>query len=127
MLYFIVVIAISSVVVYGAGIAHGPKEYGQSHLTYMDALFLCTSAMSTTGMFCSRRPDVARLKKYRSQLCESWGPFWLPTSSIMHPDDTWKYPFCIRLGRAYTANTIPQENGRCCQAFAYYATPRAGY
>jgi hypothetical protein len=50
MLYFIIVIAISSVIVYGAGIAHGPKEYGKEHLTYMDALFLCTSAMSTTGM-----------------------------------------------------------------------------
>ncbi|KAH3920480.1 hypothetical protein HBI56_070630 [Parastagonospora nodorum] len=50
MLYFIIVIAISSVIVYGAGIAHGPKEYGKAHLTYMDALFLCTSAMSTTGL-----------------------------------------------------------------------------
>lgn len=49
MLYFIVIIAISSVVVYGAGIAHGPKQYGQDHLTYVDSLFLCTSAMSTTG------------------------------------------------------------------------------
>lgn len=49
MLYFIVVIAISSVIVYGAGIAHGPKEYRDDHLTYMDALFLCTSAMTTTG------------------------------------------------------------------------------
>jgi hypothetical protein len=51
MLYFIIVIAISSVVVYGAGIARGPpREYRDDHLTYMDALFLCTSAMTTTGM-----------------------------------------------------------------------------
>jgi hypothetical protein len=50
MLYFIIVIAISSVILYGAGIAHGPKEYEKSHLTYVDALFLCTSAMTTTGM-----------------------------------------------------------------------------
>jgi hypothetical protein len=50
MLYFIIVIAISSVILYGAGIAHGPKEYRNGHLTYTDALFLCTSAMTTTGM-----------------------------------------------------------------------------
>ncbi|KAF2822454.1 potassium transport protein 1 [Ophiobolus disseminans] len=50
MLYFIVVIAISSVIIYGVGILHGPKEYRDDHLTYMDALFLCTSAMTTTGL-----------------------------------------------------------------------------
>ena len=49
MLYFVVVIAISSVIVYGVGIARGPKEYGGDHITYMDALFMCTSAMTTTG------------------------------------------------------------------------------
>ncbi|KAH8723811.1 potassium transport protein-like protein 1 [Phaeosphaeriaceae sp. PMI808] len=49
MLYFIIVIAISSVIMYGAGIAQGPKEYTDDHVTYMDALFLCTSAMTTTG------------------------------------------------------------------------------
>jgi hypothetical protein len=49
MLYFIVVIAISSVIVYGVGVTHGPKEYRNDHLTYMNALFLCTSAMTTTG------------------------------------------------------------------------------
>lgn len=50
MLYFIVVIAISSIIVYGAGIKQGPKgRYGDAHLTYVDALFLCTSAMTTTG------------------------------------------------------------------------------
>jgi hypothetical protein len=49
MLYFIVVIAISSVILYGVGIARGPKEYAGDHLTYIDALFLATSAMTTTG------------------------------------------------------------------------------
>ncbi|KAF2029479.1 potassium transport protein-like protein 1 [Setomelanomma holmii] len=50
MLYFIVVIAISSVILYGVGIARGPKDYRDDHLTYVDALFLCTSAMTTTGL-----------------------------------------------------------------------------
>tara|TARA_R110002003_G_scaffold140_3_gene12775 strand:- start:11077 stop:13305 length:2229 start_codon:yes stop_codon:yes gene_type:complete len=50
MLYFIIVIIISSVILYGVGIARGPKEYRDDHLTYIDALFLCTSAMTTTGM-----------------------------------------------------------------------------
>jgi hypothetical protein len=54
MLYFIAVIAVSSVIVYGAGIASGPKEYGFAHLTYIDALFLCTSAMTTTGRIYTR-------------------------------------------------------------------------
>jgi hypothetical protein len=49
MLYFIVVIAISSVIVYGQGLADGPEEVGGAHLTYTDALFLCCSAMTTTG------------------------------------------------------------------------------
>lgn len=53
MLYFVAVIAISSVVVYGQGIANGPKEIGGAHLTYMDALFLCCSAMTTTGTWIS--------------------------------------------------------------------------
>lgn len=51
MLYFIVVIAISSVIVYGQGIADGPEEIGGAHLTFTNALFLCCSAMTTTGMF----------------------------------------------------------------------------
>ncbi|KAI4687990.1 uncharacterized protein J4E84_004918 [Alternaria hordeiaustralica] len=50
MLYFVVVIAISSVIVYGQGLADGPREYGDAHVTYTDALFLCTSAMTTTGL-----------------------------------------------------------------------------
>ena len=50
MLYFILVIAISSVIVYGEGVKNGPKEYSGSHMSYMDALFLTCSAMTTTGM-----------------------------------------------------------------------------
>ncbi|KAJ4339648.1 hypothetical protein N0V87_003089 [Didymella glomerata] len=50
MLYFIVVIAISSAIVYGEGVRNGPKEYRDSHLSYMDALFLTCSAMTTTGL-----------------------------------------------------------------------------
>lgn len=49
MLYFIVVIAISSVILYGEGLANGPKEVRDSHLSYMDALFMSCSAMTTTG------------------------------------------------------------------------------
>lgn len=50
MLYFIIVIAISSVILYGEGVRNGPKDgYYDSHLSYMDALFLACSAMTTTG------------------------------------------------------------------------------
>ncbi|KAL5426825.1 hypothetical protein PMIN04_001761 [Paraphaeosphaeria minitans] len=51
MLYFIAVIAISSVIVYGEGVKNGPKDgYYDSHVSYMDALFLTCSAMTTTGL-----------------------------------------------------------------------------
>ncbi|OAL57355.1 potassium transport protein-like protein 1 [Pyrenochaeta sp. DS3sAY3a] len=59
MLYFIGVIAISSVIVYGQGLANGPKEVGGAHLTYMDALFLCCSAMTTTGLNTVNLGDVS--------------------------------------------------------------------
>jgi hypothetical protein len=49
MLYFIIVIAVSSVIVYGEGVKNGPKELRDSHLSYMNALFLTCSAMTTTG------------------------------------------------------------------------------
>ncbi|KAI1516445.1 Potassium transport protein [Pyrenophora tritici-repentis] len=50
MLYFVVVIGISSVIVYGQGLANGPEEVGGAHLTFTNALFLCCSAMTTTGL-----------------------------------------------------------------------------
>jgi len=50
MLYFIIVIVVSSVIVYGEGVKNGPKEFRDSHLSYMDALFLTCSAMTTTGL-----------------------------------------------------------------------------
>ncbi|KAF1948879.1 potassium transport protein 1 [Byssothecium circinans] len=50
MLYFVVCIAISSVIVYGDGIAEGKGSQSHARLSYIDALFLCCSAMTTTGL-----------------------------------------------------------------------------
>lgn len=50
MSYFLVVIAISSVIMYGEGLANDKDEIGGTKLRYIDALFLCTSAMTTTGL-----------------------------------------------------------------------------
>ncbi|GME24217.1 Cation transporter [Neofusicoccum parvum] len=50
MLYFIVVILIASVIVYGEGLANDSKQISGSPLRYIDALFLCCSAMTTTGL-----------------------------------------------------------------------------
>jgi len=50
MLYFIVVILISSVIVYGEGLANASTQDDGSKLQYIDALFLCCSAMTTTGL-----------------------------------------------------------------------------
>ena len=50
MLYFIVVIFISSVIVYGEGLRDASSEVNGTKLRYIDALFLCCSAMTTTGL-----------------------------------------------------------------------------
>ncbi len=50
MLYFILGILISSVIVYGEGLANGPTDINGTKLRYIDALFLCCSAMTTTGL-----------------------------------------------------------------------------
>ncbi|KAH9862760.1 hypothetical protein J1614_010853 [Plenodomus biglobosus] len=63
MLYFVVVIAISSVIVYGQGRANGPKEVGNEHLTYMNALFLTCSAMTTTGLNPVNLGDLSRFQQ----------------------------------------------------------------
>ena len=52
MLYFIMMSLLASVIVYGEGIAnndHGVYGASRTKLRYIDALFLCTSAMTTTG------------------------------------------------------------------------------
>ena len=51
MLYFILCIALSSVIVFGAGLEHSTSG---ARLSYIDALFLCCSAMTTTGALCPR-------------------------------------------------------------------------
>ena len=53
--YFIIVIAITSVIFYGEGLANAQGEIGGNNLRYIDALFLCTSAMTTTGEIWKRR------------------------------------------------------------------------
>jgi hypothetical protein len=55
-LYFIVVILLCSVIVYGEGLANDPDEIGGSRLRYVDALFLCCSAMTTTGELDRKHP-----------------------------------------------------------------------
>ena len=47
--YFLITILISSVILFGSGIADDPTEDYGGHLNYIDALFLCTSAMTATG------------------------------------------------------------------------------
>ena len=52
-LYFVFIILIASVILYGEGIAdndHGVYGSAMSRLRYIDALFLSCSAMTTTGM-----------------------------------------------------------------------------
>ena len=49
--YFILVILLSSVIVYGSGVnSNSDDEEATFYLTYVDALFLCTSAMTSTGL-----------------------------------------------------------------------------
>ena len=51
MAYFVATILIASVIVYGSGLADDPKQAYGGHLDYVDALFLCTSAMTASGKF----------------------------------------------------------------------------
>ncbi|KAG8531779.1 uncharacterized protein KY384_003415 [Bacidia gigantensis] len=49
--YFILVILLSSVIVYGSGVdGNSHDEEARFRLRYIDALFLCTSAMTNTGL-----------------------------------------------------------------------------
>ena len=49
--YFIFVILLSSVIVYGSGVnGNSNDEEASFYLTYVDSLFLCTSAMTSTGL-----------------------------------------------------------------------------
>ena len=49
--YFVFVILLSSVIVYGSGVnGNSNDEEASFYLTYVDALFLCTSAMTSTGL-----------------------------------------------------------------------------
>ncbi|MCJ1381680.1 hypothetical protein MMC17_004791 [Xylographa soralifera] len=51
LLYFVSVILLSSVIVYGSGVnGNSNDEEASFYLTYVDALFLCTSAMTSTGL-----------------------------------------------------------------------------
>jgi hypothetical protein len=109
MLYFIVVIAISSVIMYGVGIAHGPKEYRADHLTYMDALFLCTSAMTTTGTSrCTWPLNCANC--FRAQHSQPGRPRRIPTGNIVCLDDLGKHTFCVGMGSAHTTDAVPEED-----------------
>jgi len=49
MSYFVISILVTSVIVYGEGLANDKSEINGSKLRYVDALFLCCSAMTTTG------------------------------------------------------------------------------
>lgn len=49
MSYFVFATLISSVIIYGPGLAVDPDEVAGNRLRYIDALFLSCSAMTTTG------------------------------------------------------------------------------
>ncbi|KAL8673630.1 MAG: hypothetical protein Q9168_001936 [Polycauliona sp. 1 TL-2023] len=50
MAYFLITILVSSLILWGSGLAADPKQYYGSNLEYIDALFLCTSAMTSCGL-----------------------------------------------------------------------------
>ncbi|KAK8251029.1 cation transport protein-domain-containing protein [Phyllosticta capitalensis] len=50
MSYFVVVSFVSSLILYGEGLANDSHQINGSKLSYIDALFMCFSAMTTTGL-----------------------------------------------------------------------------
>jgi hypothetical protein len=128
MLYFICVIAISSVIVYGVGVTHGPKEYRNDHLTYMDALFLCTSAMTTTGTKILFFPWIRELLMQDRLKHSGLGrPFGVSARSPLRSNGPGQHTICLSMGCAHTADFIPKENGQRSQALAYNASTCRGY
>lgn len=127
MLYFIIVIAVSSVIVYGEGVKNGPKELRDSHLSYMDALFLTCSAMTTTGRFRSRFTTVIKLTYCRVELGGSGRPLGLPTSSLVRLAYHRQHPFRLH-GRGPDPSVhVPQAHVGSREALAHHAASCSGY
>lgn len=74
MAYFVVVILICSVIMYGSGIADNPKEAYGGRLEYIDALFICTSAMTSTGKSIAARFPGQRSRVQRGDSNEKTRP-----------------------------------------------------
>jgi hypothetical protein len=81
MLYFIVVILVASAIVYAEGLANDSTEINGAPLRYIDALFLCCSAMTTTG---KQIFEVLRSRRLifggRSEYRQSWKYNSIPAS-----------------------------------------------
>jgi hypothetical protein len=127
MLYFVIVIAVSSVIVYGEGVKNGPKEFRDSHLSYMDALFLTCSAMTTTGKSSVRFTTAMELTCCRVELGGSRRPFGLPTSSLVHPAYHRQHPFRLHGRGPDPSIHVPQAYVRSCEALAHHAASSSGY
>jgi hypothetical protein len=110
MLYFIIVIAISSVIVYGEGVKNGPKEYRDSHLSYMDALFLTCSAMTTTGTLRTELSSGRTANKQRTELSGSGQFIWVPASGTVCVIDHWEHPVCFHGGGFDQTEHVPQAH-----------------
>ena len=127
MLYFIIVIVVSSVIVYVEGVKNGPKEFRDSHLSYMDALFLTCSAMTTTGKFSARFTTAIQLTCRRVELGEPGRPFGLPTSSLVRLADHRQHPFRLHGCGPDPFVHVPQAHVGSCEALAHDATSCPGY
>ena len=51
MAYFIATIFVASIILYGSGLADDAEQVYGGRLEYIDALFLCTSAMTACGKY----------------------------------------------------------------------------
>ena len=112
MAYFLITILISSLIMYGSGIVDDPTENYGSHLEYIDALFLCTSAMTATG-----RPHVASIPYFRpgklieTRLghCESQYFDRVPAGRSRNTDPDWEHCLCQHFASHHPPSFLPKR------------------
>jgi hypothetical protein len=95
-LYFIIVIMLTSVVVYGEGLANDPTQINGSKLRYVDALFICASAMTTTGTV-HNSAEAARTNVSRAEQYQSWIFDCVSAGSFDYPYVSWECHFRVYL------------------------------
>ena len=101
--YFILTILVSSIIFYGSGRDDDSNEINGQPLAYIDALFLCGSAMTATGkMVAQRSRKLCTDYLARLEYCQPWCNHCISTIYPCGPDSSGQYCICIVLYHCHT-------------------------